>query len=83
MPNVIEGAEKVARGVVGALRKLVPKEVVRRQVEINGAPGLVSYLNGEPFSAVSFDITDGQIRAIYIVTNPEKLEHLPTLAEKK
>jgi RNA polymerase sigma-70 factor (ECF subfamily) len=78
-PNVIEGAAKVARGVVGALRKLVPKEVVRHQVEINGAPGLVSYLDGKPFSAVSLDMIDGQIRAIYIVTNPEKLAHLPKL----
>ncbi len=82
VPNVIEGAEKVARGVVGTLRKLVPKEVVRRQVEINGAPGLVSYLDGKPFSAVSLDMNDGQIRAIYIVTNPEKLKRLPGLTEK-
>jgi len=82
VPNVIEGAEKVARGVVGALRKLVPREVVRRQMEINGGPGLVSYLDGKPFSAVSLETTDGQIRAIYIVTNPEKLEHLPKLTEK-
>lgn len=80
-PNVIEGAEKVARGVVGALRKLVPKEVVRRQVEINGGPGLVSYLEDQPFSAVSLDTREGQIRAIYIVTNPRKLEHLPKLNE--
>jgi RNA polymerase sigma-70 factor (ECF subfamily) len=83
VPNVIKGAEKVARGVVGALRKLVPKEVVRRQMEINGGPGLVSYLDGKPFSAVSLETTDGQIRAIYIVTNPEKLEHLPRLTENR
>ena len=82
VPNVIEGAEKVARGVVGALRKLVPREVVRRQMEINGALGLVSYLDGKPFSAVSLETNDGQIRAIYIVTNPEKLERLPKFTEK-
>ena len=81
VPNVIEGAEKVARGMVGALRKLVPKEVVRRQVEINGGPGLVSYLEGRPFSAVSLDIREGQIQAIYIVTNPKKLEHMPKLKD--
>ncbi|HWR16835.1 MAG TPA: RNA polymerase sigma-70 factor [Terriglobales bacterium] len=82
VPNVIEGAEKVARGVVGALRKLVPKEVVRRQMEINGGPGLVSYLDGKPFSAVSLDANNGQIRAIYIITNPQKLQHLPRLTEE-
>lgn len=79
VPNIIEGAEKVARGVLGALRKLVPKEVVRHQAEINGGPGLVSYLNGKPFSVVSLDISEGRIRAIYIVTNPEKLARLPML----
>jgi RNA polymerase sigma-70 factor (ECF subfamily) len=79
VPNVIEGADKVARGVFGALKKLVPKDVVRLQVEINGGPGLVSYLNGKPFSVVSLDAGEDRIRAIYIVTNPEKLAHLPKL----
>jgi RNA polymerase sigma-70 factor (ECF subfamily) len=79
VPNLIHGAEKVARGVLGALKKLVPKEVVRRRAQINGAPGLVSYLNGKPFSVVTFDATEHRIRAIYIVTNPEKLAHMPDL----
>jgi len=80
VPNVVQGSDKVARGALGALRKLVPKDVVRRATEINGAPGFVSYLNGKPFSVVTVDVSEGLIRAIYIVTNPEKLTHLPELA---
>jgi RNA polymerase sigma-70 factor (ECF subfamily) len=80
VPNLVHGADKVARGVVGALRKLVPKEVVRRMTQINGAPGVVSYLNGKPFSVFTLDTIDGRIRAIYLVTNPEKLAHLPELS---
>ncbi len=38
---------------------------------------MVTYLEGQPFSVVSADIADGLISAVYIVTNPEKLAHLP------
>jgi RNA polymerase sigma-70 factor (ECF subfamily) len=82
VPNVIRGAEKVARGAIGALKKLVPKEVVRRQAEINGTPGVISYLNGRPFSVVTLDVSEGRVRGIYIVTNPEKLANVPKLAEE-
>jgi RNA polymerase sigma-70 factor (ECF subfamily) len=57
----------------------VPKDLVRRVAQINGAPGVVTYLNGKPFSVLTFDAIEGRIRAIYIVTNPEKLSHLAEL----
>ena len=80
VPNVIHGVDNVARGILGALRKLLPKDLVRCISEINGAPGVVTYLNGKPFSVLTFDAVEGRIRAIYIVTNPEKLSHVPELA---
>jgi RNA polymerase sigma-70 factor (ECF subfamily) len=79
MPNPIHGPDRVARFLFGARKKLVPKNLVSRMVQINGHPGIVSYLNGHPWSVLTLDITDGRIRNIYIVTNPEKLERLPTL----
>jgi RNA polymerase sigma-70 factor (ECF subfamily) len=79
VPNVVHGAANVARGILVGLRKLVPKEVVRRIAQINGSPGVVSYLNGKPFSVLTLNVAAGRIRAIYIVTNPEKLSHLPEL----
>jgi RNA polymerase sigma-70 factor, ECF subfamily len=40
-------------------------------------PGIVSYVGGRPQSVFTIDVDDGRICAIYIVTNPEKLSHLP------
>ena len=77
--NLIHRADNVARGILTGLRKLVPKELVQRMAQINGTPGVVSYLNGKPFSVLTLDAIEGRVRAIYIVTNPEKLSHLPEL----
>jgi RNA polymerase sigma-70 factor (ECF subfamily) len=79
VPNLIHGADNVARGILGALRKLLPQTLVRRLARINGKPGLVSYLDGKPYSVFTLDAVDGRIRTIYILTNPEKLSHLPEL----
>jgi RNA polymerase sigma-70 factor, ECF subfamily len=53
---------------------------VRRMAQINGNPGVITYLEGRPFSVFTIDGTAEQIRAIYVVTNPEKLSHLPPLS---
>jgi RNA polymerase sigma-70 factor (ECF subfamily) len=79
VPNMVRGADNVARGILGSLRKFVPKTLVRRLALINGEPGLVNYLNGKPHSVLTIDIADDHIRAIYILTNPEKLSHVPNL----
>ena len=47
--------------------------------EINGQPGIVSFLDGRPFSVFTLDVTDGLISRIYVVTNPEKLKRIPRL----
>ena len=77
LPKPIYGSENIARGVLEGLRRLVPKNLVRRSVEINGHPGIISFLDGRPFSVFTLDITDGLISRIYVVTNPEKLKRLP------
>ncbi|HET7093744.1 MAG TPA: RNA polymerase sigma-70 factor, partial [Thermomicrobiales bacterium] len=40
---------------------------------VNGEPGVVARLDGALTGAVTFDVADGAIRAIYIVVNPGKL----------
>ena len=75
----IRGAEKVAGTIIERMRTTLPKNLVARMTRINGKPGLVSYLNGKPFSALTVDFSDGLVQTIYIVTNPEKLAHLPNL----
>jgi RNA polymerase sigma-70 factor (ECF subfamily) len=80
VPNPVHGADKVARGVLGSLKKLAPRNLVRRTVEVNGRPGAVAYEDGKPFSVVTFEAGDDGIREIYVVTNPEKLSRLPGLS---
>jgi RNA polymerase sigma-70 factor (ECF subfamily) len=45
-------------------------------VQINGNPGVVAYLEGRPYAALTLDVVHDKIQAIYLVTNPEKLAHL-------
>src|SRR5882724_259691 len=79
VPNLIVGADKVARGILGSLEKLVPRNLLTRMALINGQAGIVSYLNGKPYSVLTLDTGEGRIWAIYVLTNPEKLAHLPEL----
>ena len=77
--EVLRGREPVARTIVDRMGREVPRNLGVRIARINGQPGFVSYLNGKPFSAMTLDATGGRIQAIYIITNPEKLAHLPDL----
>ena len=79
VPNLVHGAANVARAILGALTKLLPRDLTNRIVQLNGVPGVVSYRAGRPFSVLTLGIGEGRIRSIYIVSNPEKLAHLPPL----
>ena len=75
----VRGAEQVARTILDRMGAVVPRNLVVRMTNINGEPGFVSYLDGKPFSAFTVDASGGRVQTIYIVTNPEKLAHLPNL----
>jgi len=77
--NPIVGANAVARFMTGIIGKAPPSLVVRRE-EINDAPALVGYVDGEAVVCMSLDVADGRIRRILAVRNPDKLAHLPPLA---
>ena len=81
LPKPIYGADNIARGVLEGLKRLVPKDLVRRFVEINGRPGIISFLDGRPFSVFTLDVADGLVSRIYVVTNPDKLTRLPPLKD--
>jgi RNA polymerase sigma-70 factor (ECF subfamily) len=74
--NVIEGADRAARFAVGAVSKGLPEGTIVRMTSINGLPGLIAYKPDGSVQSVAFDIAEGRIRAIYAVSNPEKLSHL-------
>jgi RNA polymerase sigma-70 factor (ECF subfamily) len=75
----VQGAEKVARFVLN-LRRLAPENTVVRPAEINGEPGLITYIDGKPFNTLSFELDRDRIVAIRVVVNPDKLITVPPLA---
>jgi RNA polymerase sigma-70 factor (ECF subfamily) len=73
--NVICGPERITRLFLGVERKLKGR-VTRTFLLINGEPGLVTFVDGRPVSALSF-VTDGaHIHALYNVLNPDKLKDI-------
>jgi RNA polymerase sigma-70 factor (ECF subfamily) len=73
----IHGAGKVARMLLAIRRKwLANANVISRNVEINGQPGIIQYLNGHIHSAIVLEIVDGRIQFIYSVRNPDKLKQI-------
>ena len=79
VPNLVYGADNVARAILGGLARLVPKNLVGRMAQINGRTGVVSYLDGRPYSVFTIEIAEGRVQSVFIVTNPEKLARLPWL----
>lgn len=79
VPNLVRGGDNVARAILGAIKKLIPRNLVSRMAQVNGEPGVVSYLDGRAFSVLTLDVASGRIRGVYIVTNPAKLARLPGL----
>jgi RNA polymerase sigma-70 factor (ECF subfamily) len=77
LPLPIYGPDKVARASMFGLTRLKTLNPLQRIAEINGEPGVVSYVDGRPQSVFTIEVNDGRICAIYIVTNPEKLSYLP------
>ena len=78
--NVIRGAERCMRFFIGITRKQ-PPGLRLLECLINGQPGFVTHLDGQPVSAVSLALREGAIQTIYIIRNPDKLRHLMPLLD--
>lgn len=72
----IHGAELVARFALN-LRRMAPENTAMRLAEINGEPGFITYVDGQPFNTLSFEIHEDRIVAIRAVVNPDKLSTVP------
>jgi RNA polymerase sigma-70 factor, ECF subfamily len=79
VPNAVYGRDRVLRLITGALTKLLPGSLVRHTVRANGHLAVVSYKEGHPHNTFSLDVSDGLIRNMYVITNPDKLRRLPLL----
>lgn len=71
----IEGADKVARYLIGVLRLLPPNFTVRPALA-NGQPALIGYAGNDLYSVLVLDARQGAIHAIYNLLNPDKLRRL-------
>ena len=74
--NVLEGAERSARFLVGAARKGWRDTFTLRFATINGLPGLIVDGPDGPVQTSAFEIDGDAVRALYIVRNPDKLRHV-------
>ena len=74
----LHGADKVSRWLLGVMARQVEAEaetggVDARLADVNGQPGAVVLIGGEPDAVAAVDVADGRITAIRLVRNPDKL----------
>jgi RNA polymerase sigma-70 factor (TIGR02957 family) len=73
----IVGADKVARFVAGIAAQGFALPDLRVEItEVNGSPGIVGWVAGEPSIAMSLVIVDGVVEQVLVVRNPDKLSGL-------
>jgi RNA polymerase sigma-70 factor, ECF subfamily len=74
--NVIDGADRIARFIVGVGTKGQLAGMTLRFRPVNGLPGLIGQSPDGSVETVAFEIDEDRIRTIYSVRNPDKLKHL-------
>ncbi len=72
--NVIEGADRVARLMLGLAKKTAVAEV--ELCTLNGLPALRLRADGAVFSVMCLEVDDGRVRSVFLVNNPDKLRHV-------
>ncbi|MFI5585962.1 RNA polymerase sigma-70 factor [Amycolatopsis sp. NPDC051758] len=80
--NGIHGAVNVARVLVGLVAPFARIGGVVESRELNGQPGaLFRDRDGKVVNTLALDVLDGQVQAIRVVLNPDKLAHLGPVAD--
>jgi RNA polymerase sigma-70 factor, ECF subfamily len=74
--NVLKGADRAARFLIGAARKGWRDDFTLRYATINGLPGIIVDAPEGPVQTAAFEIQDSVIQALYVVRNPDKLRHV-------
>ena len=75
--NPIHGADKIVRFFEGIARKDPGLAgVAARHAIVNGMAGLVLHEDDGTVDTMAFEHRDGRIVAIYVVRNPDKLQHV-------
>ena len=74
--NVLDGADRAARFLVGVARKGWRDDYTLCFATINGLPGIITDAPEGPVQTAAFEMEGDTIRALYVVRNPDKLRHL-------
>ena len=75
----IVGAAKVARFLLATAAEGLSIPGVHVEVtDVNGAPGVVAWVRGAPYVAMSLVVADGLVEQVLVVRNPDKLRGLRT-----
>ncbi|HLN71342.1 MAG TPA: RNA polymerase sigma-70 factor [Streptosporangiaceae bacterium] len=73
----LHGPERVARLMLGLLRRAQRDGAYGVPALVNGQPGAVAYdAEGRVAGVFALDIADGLVQAVRSVVNPDKLQHL-------
>ncbi len=75
----IYGHAKVLR-LIGALFRKAPGRLILQPGLVNGQPGCIAYINGQPQGVLTAVSVDGCIQTLYMIVNPDKLQRVPRLA---
>ncbi|MEY9871403.1 RNA polymerase sigma-70 factor (TIGR02957 family) [Streptacidiphilus sp. MAP12-33] len=82
LARAIMGSEKVARLLGTVFPVLARLDVTVQPHEINGQPGAIFRdRSGLVLQAMALEVREGQIQAIRLVLNPEKLGHVGPVAD--
>ena len=78
--NVVFGAERIVRFLVGARRKWGDGAVrFSRRLQLNGLPALLTVEPDGTVQTFALEVGAGRIEALYVTRNPDKLRHLGAL----
>ena len=75
----VAGGDHVARVIIGAVKKFGSGPQILRRTTINGLPGALSFEQDRVVRVLALGIRNHRIHSIFIVTNPDKLQHLSAI----
>jgi RNA polymerase sigma-70 factor, ECF subfamily len=82
LARTVVGADKVARVLAPFFPVLSQLDVKVERREVNGQPGAVLRdRDGLVLNTLTLDLVDGQIQAVRLVANPDKLGHVGPVAD--
>jgi RNA polymerase sigma-70 factor, ECF subfamily len=82
LASELSGSERIARFLLGLMRRFGKLGTVFELTPVNGGPGAISYdAEHRVIGVFSLDIADGKVQNIRSIVNPDKLGHLGPVSD--